>query len=780
MADDLSQVLALIDAGGAGVMDVLTDEERELLPPEPSRNTGFTANLAELLDENTLNDIAEQVIDGYDADVNSRADWIKREAAGIRLTGISDLDVTPPAFDGGSTAVHPGLIEAVIQFQARAIAELWPAGGPAKALVEGEELDPEREAQAKRVADYLNWLYTVRMPGGYQHHDKMLFRLPLSGSCFKKIQYDPASKTLVSRFVPADELIVPYGCSDLLSAPRITHAISYSGHDLRKLMAAGVYRDVEMSRMSLDDQPSELSSELDAVTGTKPSSWEIDDSNRYTCLEQAIYLDLEGEPENSPYLVTVVRDSREVLAIYRYWREADPERERRRQFIHYPFFPGLGGFYGLGLLHIIGRLSESASGSLRALLDAALLANLQGGFRSADVALPKGNRTDGLSVTPGKWIAVNATAEELQKLFVKIPYSEPSQTLFNLLQYLDELTRRVSGTTQDLVGETTKNVPVGTTLARIEQGLKVQTAIQMRLHQAQADELALMCEFIAEQGPDAGYCRDVLGVSPEQFAAEFDGRVDVRPVSDPNAITSTQRMIIAQALVEIAQQSGGLIDPRVAYRRLLETMRVQGIDELMPEPGQAERMGPVEENMALTMERPVKSFPDQDHQAHLIVHQQWLETLAPPELQQRMQAPALAHMAEHIAWAYFLQMQQAMGMPLPAAPMGAGQPMPPEQENALALMAAQAVQLMAQQQPPAPVDPAAIQAAGRAQADQAKMEAEIRRKDALAAATIQRDDASSIARMSRDAAEQEARLISQFLSDSAKNTLEKPPPGGMQ
>lgn len=773
--DDLSQVLALIDAGGA---DVLTDEERALLPPEPERDTRFNANLAETLDENTLSDIAQRAIYGYEADVNSRADWVAREASGIRLTGISDRDATPPAFDGGSTAIHPGLIEAVIQFQARAIAELWPAGGPAKAIVEGDRLDPQREAQAKRVADYLNWQYTTKMPGGYQQHDKLLFRLPLSGSGFKKLHFDPDSGALVSRFVPADELVVPYGSSDLISAPRLTHVLSYSGRDLRRLMDAGVYRQLDLAAMAIDEQASELQPELDAVTGTNPSSsgaWPIDDGARYVVLEQAIDLDLDGEPAGAPYLVSVVRDSQEVLSIYRYWRESDPKRTRRRQFVHYPFLPGMGGFYGLGLLHVIGRLAESTSGALRALLDAALLANLQGGFRSADVRLPKGKRGDGLSVVPGEWTPVEATAEELQKLFVKIPYDEPSQTLFNLLHYLDEITRRVAGTTQELVGETTKNVPVGTTLARIEQGLKVQTAIQMRLHQAQAEELALMCELIAEHGPDPDYCRDVLGVMPDQFAAEFDGRVDVRPVSDPNAITSTQRMIIAQALVDLAKESNGIIDPRVAYRRLLETMRVQDIDELMPAPNHVERMGPVEENMALTLGRPVKSFPDQDHQAHIIVHQQWLATIPDPELQKRIQASALAHMSEHYAWAYHLQMQQAMGMPLPAAPFGAGQPLPPQQENMMAMMAAQAVQLMAQQQPPAPVDPAAIQAASRAQVEQDKAAAEIRRKDAIAHATIARDDASTIARMSRDAAEREARLISKYLSEPAQHAMEQPP-----
>ena len=770
---DLSTIYQLLDDGGD---DVLTDEERALLPAIPAKDSGFSANLAETLDETVLNQISMDVKDGFDADENSRADWREREKIGIRLLGVSEKSDRPLPFEGASAAIHPGLVEAIIQFQARAIAELWPAGGPAKAVVEGSGHDPRREQQAARVASYLNWLYCDRMPGGYQHHDRMLFRLPLSGSVFKKVSFDPMAGCVVSRFVPAEELVVPYGATDLDTCPRITHVLRYTGNDLRRLANSNVYREVNLDSLSQDDEPTDLQDELDSVTGTKPATQRINASARFVCLEQSVYLDIDGEPDNAPYLVTIEKNNGDVLAVYRDWRETDPQRQRRKRFIHYYLLPGLDGFYGLGFLHIVGRLADSMSGNLRALLDAALLANLRGGFRSADVRLPKGNRGDGISVTPGEWLPVEATTEELQKLFVQIPYGEPSQTLFNLLQYLDDLLRRVLSTTGELVGESTKNVPVGTTLARIEQGLKVQTAIQMRCHQAQAEELKLVVQTVADSLPDAAYCRDVLGVMPEQFAADFDEKVDVRPVSDPNAVTNTQRLIVAQALVDMAQQSGGLIDQHEAYQRLLEVMRVQDIDKLLMNPQQAERMGPVEENMALTLQKPVRSYPDQDHTAHLIVHQQWLESLTDAELKKRVEPAALAHAAEHIAWAYHLQMQQAMGMALPAAPMGQPAQLDPQQENQLAMMAAQAVQLMAQQQPPAPIDPAAVQAASRAEAEQAKAAADIRRKDAMAAATVQRDDAQAIARMNRDAAEQEARLVSKYLSQPAQQALEQPPP----
>lgn len=774
-APDLAGVLALLDQDGA---DLLTDEENDLVKEDQSKRGGWTENLAEKLDDNELARIATLVTDGYEADEESRADWREREKLGIRLLGISENADGEPAFDGASRAVHPGLIEAVVQFQARAIAELWQPEGPCKTLVEGQATS-EKDQQAKRVMDYLNWLYTTRMPGAYQQHDRLLFRLPLSGSGFKKIYHDELVGCVVARYVPAEDLIVPYGATDLLTTPRITQLLKLTGYDIQRLMEAGVYRQTELLdpvddlATNLDDA---LQEELDAVTSTKSSPTQDNrQSDRYVFLEQSVILDIDGEPKASPFLVTMDRESEEILAIYRDWREDDPRRQRIERFVHYPFLPGLDGFYCLGLLHVVGRLAEALSGNLRALLDSATLANLRGGFRSADVRLPGAkSSTDGLTITPGEWLPVDATAEELQKLFVQIPYGEPSQTLFNLLQYLDQLIRRVSGTTEDLVGDNTKSVPVGTTLARIEQGLKVQTAIQMRLHRAQQKELQLVVERIAEHGPDPAYCRDVLGMTPEQFAADFDSRVDVRPVSDPNAVTATQRMVIAQALVDMASQNPDLFDRREVYRRLLETMRVAEIDTLMPAKGEAPHMGPVEENMALVTMQPVRAYPDQDHTAHGIVHQTWLAGLDPETLK-RVQATAVAHIAEHQAWAYYLQMQQAMGMQLPAAPMGQPVQLTPEQENMLAMMAAQAAQLMAQQQPPPPVDPAAAQAAAKAESEQAKVAADIRRQDALAAATVARDDAQAIAKMQRGAAEQEAKLIGKYMSEAGQRGLEQEP-----
>lgn len=767
----MDNIQAMLDSGNS---DLMTEEERSLfsLPKSNQSASGFGDNIALTLDDSVLNDISDQVYRGYIADYESQADRRKDEKIGMRLLGISDEIDGELAFDGASDAVFPSLLEAGIQFQARAIAELWPAQGPAKALAEGDGIDPAKEQQAQRVASYLNWLYTTKMPGAYQHMDRMLFRLFFAGSEFKKIYFDSSAQSIVSRFVPSEEVLVPYGCDDLQTTPRITHIIRYVGSDIHKLIHDGIYRDVSIATLSEDTERSDLDAEKDATSGLEPTYSDIDESRHYVFLEQSVILSIDGDPEYSPYLVTIDRDSRTVFSIYRDWRESDIDRKRYQRFCHYMLLPGLDGFYGLGMFRALGRFARSLSGNLRALLDAGGLANLRGGFRSADVKLPKGNRGDGIGIRPGQWLPVEATTEELQKLFVSIPYQEPSQTLFNLIQWMDGIFRRVAGITEELVGESTKNVPVGTTLARIEQGLKVQTAIQMRCHQSMATELDMVCRLVKDTLPDPNYCRDVLHVSQEQFAMDFDSRIDIRPVSDPNAITSTQRLVIAQALYDMATAQPDLFDRREAATRLLEAMRIQNIEQIIVSPQQVPHMGPIEENMALTMGHPVKSFADQDHQAHIMVHQTWMNELE-MDTKKRVEGAAIAHIAEHQAWAYYFSMQSAMGVQLPASPMGQPMPMTPEQENMLSMLSAQAAQLMASQ-PPQQAGPEP----SKAMLDTAKtaaVEADIRRKDAIAQAQIARDDATTIARMNRDQAEREAQLAAQFVSRNAQDVLGSTP-----
>lgn len=767
-APDISGIYSLYESGGP---DILTVEELALVAPaSPASESAFLENLAAKLDQTVLDKIASEVIEDYDDDEQSRKEWLEWEADGMKLLGISLDTVGGASFEGASRAIHPGLLEAIVQFQARAIAELWPPEGPAKSVVLGE-VTPEKDEQAKRVADYLNYLYTEKMPGAYEHHDKMLFRVGFSGCAFKKIHYCPLTRGIVARFYPAGDIVVPYTAVDLESTPRITHVLKYTHADLRRLQKSGVFLDIDLGlpqdEATQTDQT--LAEAVDSIEG-KHETLHDEGTQRHVVLEQSVYLDLSGYEEDVPlpYLVSVEKETRKTLAIYRHWKQDDEDKRRRAYLVMYGFIPGFG-FYYLGLLHFLGRLSEASSGSLRALLDAGHFANLPAGFRTRDA------RIKSLApLAPGEWREVDATAEDLAKAFFKLPYAEPSQTLFNLLQYLDEVTRRVAGTTEDLVGDNTKNVPVGTTLARIEQGLKVQTAIQKRLHKAQGTELRLVAEMAAEHLPEPRYSYDVVGRSAQIFAQDFDGRIDVIPVSDPNIVTATQRFTIGQALIDMAKEAPDLFDRRAVYERMLETMRVQNPDELLPDKSAIERRGPVEENVAMTIAVPVKAYPDQDHAAHTLVHQQWYAGLD-PDTQKRLQGAHIAHLAEHQAWAYVLQMQQAMGLTLPNNPLAGPSeaPLDPETEMAITHLAAESVQIMATRSPP-PIDPATAEAAERAEGDEARLAADIRRKDMIAEADIARSDAQAIARMNRENARREVALISKYLSPEARGATGTP------
>lgn len=763
---DADSIMAMLAQGGP---EILTEEELAVVSPDEREDTEFLENLAEQLDDAVLGTLATDVIEWFDDDEESRKDWLERESDGIKMLGITGSSIGGAGFEGASQAVHPGLLEAVVQFQSRAIAELWQPNGPVNTVVMGD-VTPEKDAQAGRVRDYLNYLYNERMPGAYEHHDKLLFRVGFSGCAFKKVYYCPISRGIVSRFYPAGDIVVPYSTVDLASAQRITHILKYSQADMARLMRSGVYRECDLQYPDLESTQYDqtLKRTIDDSEGKAETDWDST-ATPHVVLEQSVYMDLPGYEADVPlpYLISVEKDSRKVLSIYRHWREDDPDQRRRKYLVKYGFIPGFG-FYDIGLLHLLGRLSGASTGALRALLDAGQFANLPAGFRTRQ------SRVDLKSpIAPGEWREVDSTAEELSKAFFKLPYEEPSMTLFNLLKYLDEITRRVASTTEDLVGDNSKAVPVGTTLARIEQGLKVQTAIQKRLHRAMGEELKLVCELAAEYLPDEQYAYDVAGKSNYVLAQDFDSRIDVTPVSDPNIVSGTQRLTISQALVDMSKEAPDLFDRRAVYERMLEVMRVQNPEELMPDKTEVERMGPVEENIAMMIGKAVKAAPDQDHAAHEVVHGQWFSGLQKDD-QQRLQATFIAHQAEHRAWAYLLQMQQAMGMQLPNPMAGEMPTMDPQTENMLAQLAAQSAQLLAQQSQPE-VDAQAAQAAAKAQADESAMAADIRRKDMIAQADIARSDAESIARMNRENAEKEVALVSKYLSPEATAAVQQPP-----
>lgn len=783
---DIESLMALVEAVGT---DGLTDAESQTwdryLNARGKPDDHF-CNLAEHIEDTELHKIATDVIQWVRWDEDSRRDWMDREQRGIRALGVSEKVDGGADFDGAAKVVHPLLMEACTQFQSRAIAELWPATGPVRTQVLGE-LTEEKSEQSERVQSYMNYQYTTLMPGAFEEEDKLLFRLPLSGSCFKKVCYDPMERLVVSRFVEPADFIVPYAATDLRTAVRFTHRQFLETDVLRRNMASGLYRKSE-EPLSYPwenyDYPT-VRKEIEDTEGRKKVSLTGDE--RHTTYECYCRLDLKGfediDPETGepsgmalPYVVTVDRDSVHVHSIRRNWAEGDELKRRRLYYIHKYFMPGLG-FYGYGFLHAIGGLADTATGALRALLDAAGFANHPAGYRSRDSRIPGGTKTPG----PGEWVEVDSSAEELAKAFFPLPYKEPSKTLFELLGLIQDQAQRFASTTEAMVGEANNTGPVGTTLALIEQGSKVFSAIHKRLHQANTHEFKLVAELNYEWMPEQ-YPYDTPEGSKYTLREDFDGRIDVIPVSDPNIVSNVQRIAQAQAVLQLSQQAPDLYDRKQVHRVLLEALRVPEIDDLMPDTDEVPRREPIEENMALLMGKPIKVFPDQEHQAHMMVHQSWFMGL-PPEYQQMLQGAFMAHMAEHMAWSYRIQMQQSIGMQLPA-PLTLGQDddedpqdIPPEMDYQMSVMAAQVVQIqqMAQEQQ---VDMQAQQAmqqqqeahqlTQQVQAQAAEMQAEKTRADVqLAQEKAAREQARKDADLQAKQAREDAKTRAQIMREDA-------------
>lgn len=773
--DDLFAILE----GSAPDEELLTDEEMagldDLGPAAPDPE--FDTNLVPFLDEHDLSRIAHRVVERFDSDEQSRLEWYEREAEGIRLLGVSDKVEGGADFEGASEVVHPMIMEAVLQFQARALAELWPPHGPAKTITLGTHT-PEREQQAKRVEDYLNYVYTLKLKDAFNVTDKLLFRLPLSGSVFVKVYYCPVRQTVVRKLIKPGDFVVPYHCDDLEEAPRYTHVLRLSHQDVKKMMAVGFYHEVDLTEPSDERAQTDttLRDEIDAADSRYDHGAE-DDDFRHVVLEQACYLNLPGFDDedglDSPYIVHVEKEQQKVLAIYRNYRPDDPLKTPRRYVIHYQFLPGLG-FYGFGMYHLMAGLARSSTGALRALLDSAGFSNMQGGFRSRDARI-RGKTT---TVAPGEWLEVEATSEELSKAFFPLPYKEPSPVLFNLLGLMDEMGRRLGGATEALVGDANPNGPVGTMLALIEQGLKVMSGIHMRLHRAQAQELQLFAELTHDYLPPEGYAYALPGEDAFVMAEDFDPNVvDVEPVSDPNIVSGTQRIAIAQAVLDLSNQAPDLYDTRAVHLNLLNAMRIPQPEAFLPPEPELPRADPVTENTAILTQQRVAVFDDQNHQAHLTVHADLLNRLGVMDdvgakgstKRQEIEQSALAHMAEHLAAQTRIEFSNAlmqMGVTLPQEGMD------PQMENQIAMAAAQAAQQLQSQEKP---DPETVNAARQAARDEEKVRADIRRKDELSQSEINRKNAESQAGLQRSAADQEAKLLREFISDQAKQALQRQP-----
>jgi len=652
----------------------------------------FGENIAEILDESTRGELASKITSYYHDDLDSRQDWYETFRDGLDLLGIKTNTRSEP-FEGASGVYHPLLAEAVTHFQAQTYRELLPAGGPVDTQVMGVTSDPKLE-QANRVKNFMNYQLTYKMEEYDPEMDQMLFYLPLAGSAFKKSYYDPSVGRAVSRFVKAEDLVVPYTTNDLVTASRITHVIRMTENDLKKLQLSGFYRDVSMGSPSYIKQ-NDLQDKIDELEGVDRTGGD----DEYTLLEVHGEFDLEGfedKDENDeptglalPYIITVCLDTNEVLSIRQNYDPTDPMRRKVEYFTHYKFLPGLG-FYGFGLIHMIGGVTKSATAILRQLIDAGTLSNLPAGFKSRGLNIQRSDDP----IQPGEWRDVDTPGGVIRDSFLPLPYKEPSGTLAQLLGLLVESGQKFAAVMDQGTGDGNQNAPVGTTVAVLEKGQKVISAIHKRLHYAQRSEFKILKRIFGEVLPQE-YPYQVQGAQQSVFREDFSDNVDVIPVSDPNIFSTTQRIILAQTQLQMAQSAPQLHNMREAFRKMYLALNIRDIDDLLLPEFEPTPKDPVQENMDALMNVPLKAFIQQNHDAHIQAHMAFMQN---PQMQQNPQAMSAlqAHIQEHIALKYRVQMEQILaqqGIQLPQpGPDGQMPQLPPEMESQIAMAAAQATQ----------------------------------------------------------------------------------------
>ena len=594
------------------ILDFILPDEMDLdaVPFEPAPEIFFEDNLAEeYLDESEVERIGNMVMDAYTADKESRAEWESMFEKGFELLGLK-LSTTSEPFEGACTAVHPLLIESAVKFQSKASEELFPPQGPVKVQVIGTS-NAEKEDQSERVQSFMNFQLTEIMPEYFDEFERMLFHLPLVGSAFKKIYYDPASERPVSEFVPVDQFYVSYNATDLRRADRYTHVIYMTPHELQKQIMSGMYRDIDLSEPG-NFQPSTMSQTINSIMGIE---FNAEYDKQYTLLEQHLYLELDEDEFPSPYIVTIEKDSNQVLGIRRNWNENDPTREKKMYFTHYKYVPGFG-FYGLGLIHFLGNMTMSATLAMRSLLDAGQFANLPGGFKARGIRIVGGDDP----IAPGEFKEVEATGMDLNKAIVPLPYKEPSQTLFQLLGFITQAGQKFADSTDAVVSDASNYGPVGTTLALIEASAKLFSAIHKRLHKSQKDELRILARLNYEFLPDEQMMIPIPGRELPVTRADFDGRVDIIPVSDPNIPSQAHRLAQAQLLLQISAQSApGTYDMREVHRSLLTAAGVREPSRFLSAEKEPQEQDPVSDILAASKGLPITAFPGQDHQAYIQV-----------------------------------------------------------------------------------------------------------------------------------------------------------------
>jgi hypothetical protein len=722
-----------------GEVEVDFSAEGSEIEVEIEVESEFYENLVDKLDDATLEEIGFTVIDKFEADKDSRAEWESMFERGFDLLGLKLEDTTEP-FEGAATAVHPLLIESAVKFQSKASQELFPAKGPVKAQVLGEAT-LEKQQQANRVQNFMNYQVTTQMPEYFDEFERMLFHLPLIGSSIKKIYYDSSLGRPVSEFVPIDQFYVSYYASDLRRADRYTHVIYRSPIDMARCMEAGMYADIELPNAGIP-QLSGMAEKMDTVLGLSPAG---DNDPQYVLLEQHCYLELPEDKMHKgksacPYIVTVEQSTGAVLSIRRNWKEGDERYEKKMHFTHYRYVPGFG-FYGLGLIHFLGNLTMSATAAMRSLLDAGQFANLPGGFKAKGVRIVGDNDP----IAPGEFKEVEATGVDLSKAIVPLPFKEPSGTLFNMLSFVTSAGQKFADSTEQIISDSGGYGPVGTTMALLEASSKFFSAIHKRLHKAQGDEFKILARVDYEYLPNE-YPYDLPGIKEKIFKKDFDSSIDIIPVSDPNIPSNAQRMMLIQMVQQIAAQSPpDMFDMEAINRMLLTTANVPDVDKLMPLKEEAQPQDPLSDIKSANKGNPIKAFKGQNHDAHMQVKGAYIRD--PMNQQnpafQKVAGALQANISEHMMLKYEEQIE---GLAMQAMQDPQAQAMLAQMPDPVAAMQAQAAQqlmqanmAMAQQQQAATPEAQMVQLeAQRLGIEQSKVQAGLA-KEQVDAALKQRD-----------------------------------------
>ena len=604
-------------------------------------------DLSETLDEDDLVEISNDVLDNFEADKDSRSEWESMFERGFDLLGLK-LEQGSEPFEGACTAVHPLLIESAVKFQSKASGELFPSSGPVKAQILGKST-PKKELQANRVQNFMNFQLTEQMPEYFDEFERMLFHLPLIGSAFKKLYYDATTKRPHSEFISIDQFYVSYYATDLSNADRYTHVIYRSPVELAKDIRAGVYQDIDLPTPS-SSSITPFTEKMDTILGLSPSS---DNDPQYVLLEQHCYLNIEDEDEALPYIVTVEQQSKQVLSIRRNYKQNDMNKEKINHFVHYRFVPGFG-FYGLGLIHFLGNLTMSATAAMRSLIDAGQFANLPGGFKAKGVRMVGDNDP----ISPGEFKEVEATGIDLSKAIVPLPYKEPSSTLFQMLNFVTAAGQKFADSTEQVISDAASYGPVGTTMALLEASSKFFTAIHKRLHKSQKDEFRILARIDYDYLPNE-YPYDVPYEDRSIFKSDFDGRVDIVPVSDPNIPSNAHRMMMANMALQMAQQSPpGMFNLEALNRTILNAANMPNVEEILPPKIKPKPMDPVSDIMAATKGIPIAAFPGQNHDAHIQVKMAYIQDPmnGGNPVMQRIQPILEANIQEHSVMKYQEQM----------------------------------------------------------------------------------------------------------------------------